>query len=241
MDSRLQQIAAAENSWRAASLLYCTVLGTAILIGFSIQHLLAHQPIPATLALCGLPFMMVSAMRAREKPFMSFWAPYPAVGFLLALLLLTLLLPDVFGGAALMWFCVIPPATMFALKSRNGLIASAIMFVPMVMTLFFGRHELAQDFAIRLCLAYVFVTALTYKYERNRERAMQDLSDAETRISTLEGMLNMCGWCHQRMKDDDGRWVTTERFLTDRAPITFNHGMCPDCAEKVEIQLDEAS
>lgn len=237
LDAPALELVDAENRWRAAGLFYCAALGAALLIGFSLQHLLVDDPWPALLALSGLPFMAVTAIRARQKPVMPFWAPYPAVGFLLGLLLMMLFLPDVFRGAALMWFGAVPPLTMLALRARSGLAVSLAMFVPMVFTLVFGQHELAQDYAIRLCIAYAFVTAIMFTYARNRERVMRELAEAGRRISTLEGLLNICGWCHQRMREDSGRWVSTERFLQDRAPVMFNHGMCPDCAAKAEREL----
>ncbi len=231
------QVVDAENRWRAVGLLHCAVLGTALLIGFAVEHLLVDDRVPAFLALAGLPFMAVTAIRAQQKPVMPFWAPYPAVGFLLALLLLTLVRPSVFGGAALMWFAAVPPLTMLALRWRIGLAVSVLMFAPVLLTFFFGSHELPTRYAIRFCLAYALTTAIMYTYERNRERVMRDLLEAGTRIDTLEGMLNMCGWCHQRMRDESGQWVSTERYFQDRAPVTFSHGMCPDCASKAEAQL----
>ncbi len=230
-------IVEAENRWRAIGLLYATGFCSIVLIAFSIQHLLFGDPVSAAIAISGLPFMAATLAWSNTKPVMPAWTPYPAIGFLFAMLIYTLQLPEVFEGAPLMWFCAVPPTTMLALRATAGLAASALAFLVLLAGLAFGDHSLDESHAVRLSVTYLFITGLMFTYERARESVIRDLIEAQQRIRTLEGMLRICGWCHGQIRDEAGSWTRTDRFIQARANVEFSHGICPDCQRRVERSL----
>jgi hypothetical protein len=38
----------------------------------------------------------------------------------------------------------------------------------------------------------------------------------------------VCSYC-KCIRNDEGEWSEPERFLGERAPLQFTHGVCPDC------------
>lgn len=54
----------------------------------------------------------------------------------------------------------------------------------------------------------------------------------QTRI--LSGLLVVCSRCH-KVKIEQEVWKTIEGYISERAEVTFSHGLCPDCyKEEVE-------
>jgi len=43
--------------------------------------------------------------------------------------------------------------------------------------------------------------------------------------------ISICGFC-KRVRDDTGRWVKIESYITDSFGIEFTHGICPECTRK---------
>lgn len=60
------------------------------------------------------------------------------------------------------------------------------------------------------------------------EATIASLKAANARIRHLEGILPICASC-KRIRDEEGRWTSLERFLADRSPARFSHGLCDDC------------
>lgn len=60
------------------------------------------------------------------------------------------------------------------------------------------------------------------------QATIASLSAADTRVRRLEGILPICATC-KRIRDEEGRWTAVERFLEDRSPARFSHGLCDDC------------
>ena len=54
------------------------------------------------------------------------------------------------------------------------------------------------------------------------------------RIIALESYVVLCGWC--RRIRDEGRWLTLEAFLA-AYKANASHGLCPDCAKKIEAEM----
>jgi hypothetical protein len=59
------------------------------------------------------------------------------------------------------------------------------------------------------------------------------LADALASVKVLNGLLPICAWCH-KIRDDDGYWQRLEAYVTARSDAQFSHGICPDCAARVE-------
>jgi hypothetical protein len=53
------------------------------------------------------------------------------------------------------------------------------------------------------------------------------------RVHQLSGLLPICAWC-RRVRDDEGYWNQLEAYVRDHTDADFSHGICPDCATRVE-------
>jgi hypothetical protein len=60
------------------------------------------------------------------------------------------------------------------------------------------------------------------------EATTASLTAANARIRSLEGILSICASC-KRIRDEEGRWTSVERFLEGRSAARFSHGLCDDC------------
>lgn len=54
------------------------------------------------------------------------------------------------------------------------------------------------------------------------------------RIRQLENFLKVCAWC--RKVDMNGEWVPIEEYLSNIRNIECTHGMCADCANRVQVE-----
>jgi len=78
--------------------------------------------------------------------------------------------------------------------------------------------------------------------EQEREKLIAQLQEALTQVKTLSGFLPICASC-KKIRDDSGYWKQIESYLSAHADVTFSHGICPDCAQKLYgdfIDVDEA-
>ncbi len=67
------------------------------------------------------------------------------------------------------------------------------------------------------------------------ERLVAELREALQNVKTLSGLLPICAWCH-RIRDDAGYWQRIESYLSQHTEAQFSHGMCPECAHKLESE-----
>ena len=227
-----------EDQWRTTGLLVATCFCFVLLIGFSYSHFSKGESSAGWFAIIGLPFTALTIYGCLQKPFKPWWTAYPAIGYLLAMLMMMIHVWTLYGGAALMWLIAIPSFTIFSLGARQGLLFSAIGFVLVLSGIYGANHVLTEAYATRFVCAYLLVAGLTYAFERKREQVTREVAEAQARIKTLEGLLRICGWCHRKMRDENGDWVSTEQFFQDRAPVQFSHGLCPDCESRLD-QIDE--
>ena len=66
--------------------------------------------------------------------------------------------------------------------------------------------------------------------EDERERLIDELKDALSKVTQLEGLLPICTSC-RKVRDDGGYWGHVEEYFGSRAPVEFTHSICPDCAQ----------
>ena len=64
----------------------------------------------------------------------------------------------------------------------------------------------------------------------------QKLSRAIDEISILRGILPICAWC-KKIRNDSGYWEQIEKYIGDHSGVKFSHGMCPQCSEKVRLEM----
>jgi len=67
--------------------------------------------------------------------------------------------------------------------------------------------------------------------EIERERLIEDLQQALSRIKTLSGLLPICASC-KRIRDDQGYWNQIEAYIQSHSAAEFSHGICPECMKK---------
>ena len=58
------------------------------------------------------------------------------------------------------------------------------------------------------------------------------LLEARDEVEQLEELLPICACC-KRIRDDQGYWLAVEAYLESHRGITFTHGLCPECLEKI--------
>jgi len=93
-------------------------------------------------------------------------------------------------------------------------------------------HEGAQDYLIKGQVNGPLLSrALRYAVERNK--LIRELQDALANVKTLSGMIPICAWC-RKIRDDKGYWDRVEAYIESRSNATFTHGICPECAAKVQ-------
>ncbi|MEM7744501.1 MAG: hypothetical protein AAF409_12405 [Pseudomonadota bacterium] len=228
-------VKAADSAWRAEALRIVSAVMFGLLLTFAVRNLLADQLITGVLTAAGLPLVAITfSIARRRRESLPWWAPYPMVVHLVAVLVVSTFVESVGQGASLMWYGAAPALVILTMGSRAGLIVSLGLIAVMVLALLTIEHRLPFDYALRLCVGFLLTCCVLYSYAYERERASRALERAAARIDALEGMLSICGWCHKWMRDETGEWVSTEQFFEDRAPVQFSHGLCPSCAARLE-------
>ncbi|MDI7260282.1 MAG: PAS domain S-box protein [Thermodesulfobacteriota bacterium] len=72
--------------------------------------------------------------------------------------------------------------------------------------------------------------------EQEREKLIQELQEALTKVKKLSGLLPICASC-KKIRDDKGYWNQIEGYIRDHSEAEFSHGICPDCARKLYPEL----
>jgi len=72
--------------------------------------------------------------------------------------------------------------------------------------------------------------------QAERERLIQDLTQALAEVKNLKGMLPICGHC-KKIRDDQGYWNQMETYISEHTEATFSHGVCPDCAKELRQEM----
>jgi uncharacterized paraquat-inducible protein A len=70
----------------------------------------------------------------------------------------------------------------------------------------------------------------------NFQRVEDDLLRSVDEIKTLRGIIPICSSC-KKIRDDQGYWKQLEAYMKDHADITFSHGICPECRDKLYSTL----
>ena len=73
--------------------------------------------------------------------------------------------------------------------------------------------------------------------EFERQQLMESLTAAAKQFNKLAGLLPACVCC-KRIRDDKDFWQQVETYLAGYSEVVFSHGICPECAEEYEQQLD---
>lgn len=72
--------------------------------------------------------------------------------------------------------------------------------------------------------------------EEEREKLISELQEALAEVKTLTGLLPICASC-KKIRNDQGYWEKMEKYIGDRSPVKFSHGICPECTKKLYPEL----
>lgn len=71
------------------------------------------------------------------------------------------------------------------------------------------------------------------KLYRDLEHKNAALEEALATIKTLSGIIPICAWCGNKIRDEHDEWVSVATYLETHADITFSHTICPDCYRRL--------
>jgi len=74
------------------------------------------------------------------------------------------------------------------------------------------------------------------RLHKNLEDTLARLRETSEEVETLSGLLPVCAWC-KKIRDDDGSWRSIEAYVTRKTHTRLSHGICPECASKVEEEI----
>jgi GAF domain-containing protein len=65
-----------------------------------------------------------------------------------------------------------------------------------------------------------------------RDKLVEGLTEALTRVKTLSGLLPVCAAC-KKVRDDRGYWSQLEAYLQAHTDSEISHGLCPECMRRL--------
>ena len=71
-----------------------------------------------------------------------------------------------------------------------------------------------------------------------KERMIGELQEAHKTIKVLGGLLPICAYC-KKIRNDQGNWQQLETYVTEHSEAVFNHGVCPECRDKLYLEIME--
>ncbi|HEY3383933.1 MAG TPA: hypothetical protein VGK32_19390 [Vicinamibacterales bacterium] len=151
----------------------------------------------------------VSAKAARDAA-VRLRGPYSMDGRFLGLLFLVIAMANAARGGVALW---VRDATTADLARRGTLET-----VPLVVSA-----------GLVICFTGVFLGL-------NGKRLRLELEEAHAQVQQLEGIIPICMYC-KKIRDDQNSWLRLERYLAEHSQAEFSHGICPECAERVQQHL----
>lgn len=75
--------------------------------------------------------------------------------------------------------------------------------------------------------------------ERLQRELVEKLQAALSEVKALSGLIPICAWC-KNVRNDKGYWSTVEQYVQAHTDVSFSHGICPECREKLHAETSFA-
>jgi hypothetical protein len=72
--------------------------------------------------------------------------------------------------------------------------------------------------------------------EREREKLIEELRQALSRVRSLTGLLPICSSC-KKIRDSGGKWNMLESYIETHSLAHFTHSFCPECAQRLYPEI----
>jgi K+-sensing histidine kinase KdpD len=133
-------------------------------------------------------------------------------------------------------YLFIQPRNSFAVHDLKDQVALGLyVFVGLVTTSLSESLRAAQRRAESRQRQLEQEVAERRRVEEQRELLIGQLQEALDTVKTLRGLLPLCAWC-KSIRNDRGYWERLETYLWNNLDVEFTHGICPECAEKVQAE-----
>lgn len=73
--------------------------------------------------------------------------------------------------------------------------------------------------------------AAAIRYGKEMQNQYNALSEAMSRIKSLEGIISICAYC-KKIRNEKQSWDQLEKYITEHSDAHFSHGICPECTHK---------
>ncbi len=85
---------------------------------------------------------------------------------------------------------------------------------------------------------HIAIEFALYKSRMEAERKLltQQLKDALAKVKTMSGLIPICASC-KKIRNDRGFWDQLEHYISSHSDAEFTHGLCPECAVKMDPEF----
>lgn len=99
---------------------------------------------------------------------------------------------------------------------------------------FWQTNGFAALVVVALALLGFVVVQLRTRQLRAQQLALAHRVEEEAaKVKALTGLVPVCAWC-RRIRDQEGSWLSLERFISRSQKAEVTHALCPDCFRKQE-------
>lgn len=86
---------------------------------------------------------------------------------------------------------------------------------------------------VEVVLARITTHLTLQKLYRDLERKNAALEQALATIKTLSGIIPICAWCGNSIRNEHGDWVSVTSYIETHTDASFTHTICPACYERI--------
>lgn len=160
-------------------------------------------------------------------------------------------------ASVLFWVMIMPLLFFYFFGKKEGLIwtsvfSSCVFLIAMTSSLL-EIHIYSPVLIPRFAIVLFIVCIIGYGLESSRDtysRLLKEkneslmhekelLERAMAEIKTLSGFIPICCHC-KKVRNDEGYWQQVEIYMRERTNADFSHGICPECAERLYPEYQDA-